>query len=100
MLTGFQMSSFRKEKDCPSSYELADSVVGQLTGEQAIRIAGHLSKCDFCAAEIEFYKHYPPVMFAVEPEPIPDPLFELAQSMLTKESVSRSGLEFLLDEAA
>ena len=94
------MSYFRKEKDCPSSYELADSVVGQLSGDQALRIACHLGSCDFCAAEIEFYKHYPPVMFSVEPDPIPDPLFELAQSMLTKESVSRSQIEFLLDEAA
>jgi hypothetical protein len=96
------MSYFRKEKDCPSSYELADSVVGQLGGDQALRIAGHLASCDFCAAEIEFYKHYPPVMFSAEPAPgpIPDPLFELAQSTLTKESVSRSRLEFLLDEAA
>ena len=94
------MSYFRKEKDCPSSYELADSVVGQLSGDQALHIARHLGSCDFCAAEIEFYKHYPPVMFSVEPDPIPDPLFELAQSMLTKESVSRSQIEFLLDEAA
>ena len=94
------MSHFRKEKDCPSSYELADSVVGQISGDQALRIASHLHSCDFCAAEIEFYKHYPPVMFSVEPQPIPDPLFELAQSTLTKESVSRSRIEFLLDEAA
>jgi len=94
------MSHFRKKKDCPSSYELADSVVGQLSGDLALRIAAHLASCDFCAAEIEFYKHYPPVMFSVEPVPIPEPLFELAQSTLTKESVSRSHIEFLLDEAA
>ena len=94
------MSHFRKKKDCPSSYELADSVVSQLNGDQALRVAGHLNTCDFCAAEIEFYKHYPPVMFSVEPEPNPEPLFELAQSTLTKESVSRSRIEFLLDEAA
>jgi hypothetical protein len=94
------MSHFRKKKDCPSSYELADSVVGHLSGDQALRIANHLGSCDFCAAEIEFYKHYPPVMFSVEPGPIPEPLFELAQATLTKESVSHSQIEFLLDEAA
>ena len=93
------MSDFRKKKDCPTSFELADSVASRLSGDRALRIAGHLGSCDFCAAEIEFYRHYPPAALPETPGPIPDPLFELAHSMLTKESISRSRLEFLLDDA-
>jgi len=60
----------------------------------------HLRTCDFCAAEAEFYEHYPILDDAHEqvssPE-IPEPLFELAEAILSKKEPSRT-LDRLIKE--
>ena len=94
------MSNFRKEKSCPSSFELSDSVTGELDGENGLRIATHLVTCDFCAAELEFYRNYPPDGAAVPAPPIPYPLLQLAEALIAKETIHISRLENLLRDAA
>lgn len=44
----------------------------------------HLANCEFCSAELEFYRRHPPREEKVEPVSIPEPLFELADALLHK----------------
>ncbi|HYJ90857.1 MAG TPA: hypothetical protein VEV84_06095 [Pyrinomonadaceae bacterium] len=94
------MSNFRKEKGCPSSFELVDVLNGEISGEQGLKIAVHLASCDFCAAELEFYRAYPPYADEVTTPPIPAPLLELAEALIAKETIHISRLEYLLRDAA
>jgi len=71
------MESFHKTKDCPSSQKLAASV--DLDCDQ---LREHLSECEFCDAELEFYRRYPPLEEKVDPENIPQPLLELADALM------------------
>ncbi len=60
----------------------------------------HLRTCDFCAAEAEFYEHYPindEAHEVVSSPEIPEPLFELAEAILSKKEPSRS-LDRLIKE--
>ena len=92
--------SFRKEKYCPTSFELVDVLKGEINGEQGLRIAMHLASCDFCSAELEFYRAYPPGDVDASVPPIPAPLLELAEALLAHETIHISRLEYLLDQAA
>ena len=69
-----------------------------LTEGTAIR--RHLAKCEFCAAEVEFYESYPPVPVSeepVRPDTMPTPLMELAEALLIKKS-DDAFFDRLLDE--
>jgi len=94
------MSNFRKEKNCPSSFDLVDVINREIDGEHALRVAVHLASCEFCAAELEFYRAFPPDGFDVPAPPIPAPLLELAEALIAKETIHISRLEYLLKEAA
>jgi hypothetical protein len=94
------MSNFRKEKDCPSSFLLVDSLFSIINGEEGLRIAAHLARCEFCAAEVEFYKHYPPDDLEVTAPAMPKPLLELAEALIARETIHISRLESLFREAA
>ena len=94
------MSSFRKEKDCPSSFDLVEVLNGTVDGEQGLKIAAHLASCDFCAAELEFYQYFPPDVEKVSDVPMPDALKELAEALMARETIHISKLEHLLKEAA
>jgi hypothetical protein len=94
------MSNFRKEKHCPSSFDLVEVASGALNGEQGLRIATHLASCDFCAAELEFYQHFPPEPIDITDAVMPEPLKELAEALLAHETIHISRLEYLLREAA
>ncbi|MEP7148188.1 MAG: hypothetical protein ABI857_04835 [Acidobacteriota bacterium] len=75
------MESFCKTEDCPASEKLV------AFGDSAIdsaELRRHLSVCEFCAAELEFYREYPPSHENVEPAKIPGPLFELADALLQR----------------
>ena len=48
----------------------------------------HLSICEFCLAEVEFYRQHPPVEEEVTPEEMPKPLFDLAEALLHGKSDS------------
>jgi len=94
------MSNFRKEKDCPTSFELADAADVELNGRDGLRLAAHLASCDFCAAELEFYKHYPPDLAEIAVPPMPRPLLELAEALIAKETIHIARLNSLLRDAA
>ena len=94
------MSNFRKEITCPSSWELVDLLNGEVAGDVGLRIAVHLAECDFCAAELEFYRAHPPDGSAGSAPPMPAPLLELAEALIAKETIHISRLEYLLKDAA
>ena len=51
-----------------------------------------------CAAEVEFYSHYPQAEGTAEPVEIPAPLYELAEAILKKRHADSASLNALLIE--
>jgi hypothetical protein len=94
------MSSFRKERTCPSSFEIVDAACGSIDGLRGLEIASHLGRCDFCAAEMALYQAFPPESSEIRTPEIPQPLFELAEALLAHETIHISRLRSLLGEAA
>jgi hypothetical protein len=94
------MSSFRKSKDCPSSDELLGTLSGCIPGDSGLRIAHHLAGCDFCAGELEFYRHFPPEEENTTSEDMPGPLRELAEALLSRGTIHVSRLEGMLNNIA
>jgi hypothetical protein len=90
------MDHFRKEKLCPSSYELAEASTCELNGLDGLKLATHLASCEFCAAELSFYRAYPPDGPSVSAEEIPRPLRELAEALMAHETIHISALDHLL----
>jgi hypothetical protein len=79
------MGTFCKQEDCPASEELLAlrDIDEQL---YAAELIDHLSLCEFCLAELEFYRLHLPVDEVVAAGQIPGPLFELAESLLKKKN--------------
>ncbi len=71
-------------------------------GDEAEReshsIRSHLAGCEFCAAEAEFYAHYPQSEESVSEVDIPLPLYELAEALLSNKHKDFSLLNKLLSE--
>jgi hypothetical protein len=80
------MSDFCKNEDCPPSEVLLAFQNGEIEVKDGAAIRRHLCICEFCAAEVEFYSHYPPAEEAADPGEIPQPLYELAEALLTKKN--------------
>jgi hypothetical protein len=83
------MSSFCKNENCPPSETLLAFQLGEIEVKDGAAIRRHLCVCEFCAAEVEFYGHYP--QGDEEPGPveageIPQPLLELAEALLANKS--------------
>ena len=91
-------TDFCKNENCPNSHELLEYECGDLAGTRAREIGKHVSACDFCAAEVEFYSHYPPGEVADQAAPIPTPLLELAEALLKNRSDSSSLNELLREK--
>ena len=82
-----RMGSFVKTKDCPASESLLAFMAGRAKLNEVIVIERHLWSCEFCAAEVDLYRNFPPVEEGViAPGPIPEPLRQLAEALLTKRS--------------
>ena len=80
------MEGFCKQEDCPTSEELAALNAGHARS-YTDQLERHLAECEFCAAEAEFYRLYPPpVEEDVRPEEMPRALFELAEALLQKKN--------------
>ncbi len=79
------MGNFRKNKDCPTSQEILALVGGAANRGFDGVIAYHLSVCEFCLSELEFYRSYPPLDEKVTAERIPAPLLELAEALLRRD---------------
>jgi len=92
-------NGFSKNEDCPSSYELAEYQNGLFSPSEERRILRHLSACEFCSAETEFYSCFGDDDVAAEieePAMIPAPLFELAEALLKKRHADSDSLDSLL----
>lgn len=92
------MGSFCKKEDCPTSEELLSL---RVEGKRYVNAAGledHLSICEFCSAEVDFYRWYSPVEENVVAERMPQPLFELAEAILRRGS-DPTLLDRLIDHA-
>ncbi len=79
------MGNFRKNKDCPTSQEILALVGGAAKRGFDGAVAYHLSVCEFCLSELEFYRSYPPLEEKVAAERIPTPLLELAEALLRRD---------------
>lgn len=77
------MVTFCKSPDCPSSQELLAFETGDAPAGKREKIAAHLTACEFCASEVEFYAHYPQSEESVATVEIPIPLLELAEALLS-----------------
>jgi len=96
-----KMTGFCKNENCPSSNELLEFQKGEVSQPQGSDIRKHLAHCEFCAAEVEFYCHYPQeegIAEAFENVEIPAPLFELAEALLKNRHADSSSLDSLLKE--
>lgn len=94
------MATFRKQEDCPASQELLSFQTGSMPVATGRTIAAHLRTCEFCNAEVEFYEHYP--QSDEQPEPpesarIPEPLAELAESILNRKHGSQTMAAMMLE---
>ena len=83
-MPGYIMVNFSKNKNCPASEDMLSFQTCRLTEPERKVIRKHLGTCDFCSAEVEFYTHFPQPEGTVEPAPMPQPLFELAQALMNK----------------
>ena len=77
------MTKFRKSPTCPLSNDLLLFQNGKISTREKERITVHLRFCEFCAAEVEFYAHYPQSEETIENADIPQPLYELAEALLS-----------------
>lgn len=91
-------SGFSKNEDCPSSQKLLEFQNGDLEKARGTEVRKHLAACEFCAAEVEFYSHYPQEEGSSETSAIPGPLYELAEALLKNRQGDHSSLDTLLKE--
>ena len=91
------MATFRKQEDCPASQLLLAYQQGDIGLEDGRAIGKHLSVCEFCSSEVEFYEHYPVAREAEVPAEtkMPQPLYELAESILNRTRGKQSIAEMM-----
>ena len=90
------MESFCKKEECPTSDELA-ALIDREARSYADDLERHLSVCEFCSAEVDLYRHHPPVVEEVVDVEMPRPLFELAEAILHDGKTDLSPLYRLID---
>jgi len=92
-------TGFRKSEDCPSSQELLAYESGELAHATELAVGEHLTVCEFCEAEVEFYSRFPQEDFLNESPvsaDIPAPLFQLAEALLKKHHTDAKSLNSLI----
>ena len=95
------MATFKKREDCPTSQRLVAYQAGDLEREEGRSIGGHLSSCEFCSAEVDFYERYPQT--GDEPDDVaadvsmPKPLYDLAEALLNR-NLASSSMESILND--
>lgn len=93
-----KMINFCKSVDCPTSQDLLAFQEGETAVGEIEEIRRHLDSCEFCAAELELYEHYPQAEEAPESTDIPQPLFLLAEALLGSRRKKFTLLNKLLNE--
>lgn len=94
-----KMVTFCKGSNCPSSQNLLAFQAGEASEKEAQTVRKHLAICEFCAAEIEFYAHYPQSEETIAEVEIPLPLYELAEALLRNKHKDFKLLNKLLSES-
>ena len=89
------MTSFRKREDCPASEAILAYQTGGKGLAPSVEFCRHLDECEFCSAELDFYRHFPQAEEADDVQPIPEPLYELAEALLRRRT-ARSAFERLM----
>ena len=79
------MTTFQKKENCPTSTMLLSFQRCEVTAKQSLSVMRHLSACEFCVSEVEFYSNFPPDEELVSAPEIPGPLLELAESLMKKD---------------
>lgn len=92
------MVTFCKSANCPASQKLLAFQNGESAERETQTIRRHLAGCEFCAAEVEFYAHYPQSEESISDVEIPLPLYELAEALLSNKHKDFSLLNKLLSE--
>ncbi len=92
------MITFYKNVNCPASQDLLAFQKGETTRLENDDIVRHLESCEFCAAEVEFYAHFPQSEEYVASVDIPLPLYQLAEALLSNGQKKFSLLNKLLNE--
>ncbi|MCU1288737.1 MAG: hypothetical protein JWN60_966 [Acidobacteria bacterium] len=92
------MINFCKNANCPSAQDLLRFQTTEISQRERRNIESHFAECEFCAAEAEFYKHYPQSEEKIEAVEIPKPLYELAKALLGNRRNDFSMLNRLLGE--
>lgn len=86
------MPVFGKKHNCPTSFELLAFSSDAVDGFRVETIERHLAFCDFCAAETDLYRRYPPFEESIRAPLIPKHLFDLAESILKRKKLeTRAG---------
>ena len=88
------METFSKTEHCPPSDLLVEFQKGGTDDAIRVRIRRHLQSCEFCSAEVEFYRCHEPVAETPIADEIPRPLFELADALLHRR---RDDISFIFD---
>lgn len=92
--------TFCKSANCPSSQDLLKFQKNEISVKEREMISRHFAVCEFCAAEVEFYAHYPPTKNEkITKTEIPAPLFELASALLGNRHKDFSLLNQLLHQS-
>ncbi|MEZ5426401.1 MAG: hypothetical protein R2747_09060 [Pyrinomonadaceae bacterium] len=76
------MATFCKSANCPSPLELLQFQNNEIAPGKRRTIEGHLNRCEFCEAEVEFYANHPQSEVICGTAEIPAPLLELAEALL------------------
>ena len=95
-MTSINMIMFCKTASCPTSEELLAFQAGDSSFAKSEVIVAHLSVCEFCIAEVEFYGNCPQSNEKIPKVEIPGHLFELAQVLLG--NPKRDVLEILFSD--
>ncbi|HUF03538.1 MAG TPA: hypothetical protein VMM38_05115 [Aridibacter sp.] len=93
----YRASGFKKSADCPSSDRLLAFRQGRLGNFASDIVGRHVASCDFCSAELEFYRNFPVIPDEeVKPDLIPRPLYDLAQAILTNRTSGVNALKTMI----
>ena len=93
------MITFCKNADCPASQDLLAFQKGETTLQENAEIQRHLEVCEFCAAEVELYSHYPQSEEIITSTEIPLPLYQLAEALMSNQRKKFSLLNQLFNES-
>jgi hypothetical protein len=93
-----KMINFCKNATCPPSQSLLAFQKGETRNEENENIPKHLTSCEFCAAEVEFYARYPQSEDVCTETKIPLPLYQLAEALLGNKQKNFTLLNKLLSE--